>query len=198
VDGKEQWDKGGTLIRVCPCVLSCRRFTSHSSCFTIYLAYLSVSPFCIHVADCSCIDSPPDPPHAAPHSTTLPSHHPFTYTKPNPSQPHPTTRTPASTTPSTPSLDGPSPLSSPPTSYTNLSRRQSKFTAFSGSSSASSVRSSDSSIRNGHSHWGLGEKPDISTVFEEEGSINSFDQDVKMELASESGGPSAQVRERHL
>ena len=55
---------------------------------------------------------------------------------------------------------------SPPTTYNSL-RRQSKFTAFSGSSN-SSTYSADSTRH----HYTYGERPDISTVFEEEGGLD--------------------------
>lgn len=137
--------------------------------------YSSLSSFYVLTL---CSDTPyPQPPITTQSIPVLPSSHPFS-TKSVPSAPS-SARTSLNT--ASTSNQEPSSLYSPPTSYSQLSRRQSKFTAFSGSSSASSVRSSDSttsSIRHGHAqHWGLGEKPDISTVFEEEGSISSFDKD---------------------
>ncbi|OCF40937.1 zinc finger family protein [Kwoniella heveanensis CBS 569] len=74
---------------------------------------------------------------------------------------------------------------SPPPSYghfsnSSSSRRNSKYTAFSGSSGSSihSYSTTDSSSYRGHNqHWHLGERPDISTVFEE----NSGDADADPE-----------------
>lgn len=67
---------------------------------------------------------------------------------------------------------------SPPSSFSQLTnggsgKRYSKFTAFSGSSSSSSLYSSDSSSLRWHGQYGSAvERPDISTVFEEEGSVD--------------------------
>ena len=117
-----------------------------------------------------CIATYPSPPNAHP------LHH-----KPAPSVPHSTRTSYVSST----NHPDPSTYSSPPTTLTQLSRRYSKYTAFSGSS-ASSIASSDSaSVRHGTPHWGLGEKPDIATVFEEDGEFDALGRSVKGDSTAE-------------
>lgn len=107
---------------------------------------------------------------------SVPSVHPFHH-KHTPSVPS-STRTASTLSQSAQLLDS---IASPPPSYVQVnnppstvsSRRQSRYIGASGnSSSASSLYSTSdtSSLRygGGNHHWGLGEKPDISTVFEEE------------------------------
>ena len=101
----------------------------------------------------------------------VPPTHPLHLNKQAP--PSSSTISGSSSVPTTPNFDNPAQLpslASPPNSWAALSRRHSKFTAFSGgSSSTSSLYSSDSaSLRHGNYSWGVGEKPDISTVFEED------------------------------
>lgn len=110
--------------------------------------------------------------------STLPSSHPF-HNRPTPALPS-TTRT-SNTTLSSSNQDHPT-FSSPPSSYSTLSRRHSKFTSFSGSSASSIHSSESSSLRHGQTghHWGFGEKADISTVFEED-SLKDADGDSVIE-----------------
>ncbi|OCF79197.1 hypothetical protein I204_01144 [Kwoniella mangroviensis CBS 8886] len=127
----------------------------------------------------------PHPPQSVSSKTIPYQHH-----KAQPSVPY-STRT-ISTTISgghTPRYSGIDPLDtlSPPPSYGNFSnsssssRRNSKYTAFSGSSGSSihSYSTTDSSSYPAHNqqqHWQFGGQPDISTVFEEENSVDLGEQ----------------------
>ncbi|WVF65540.1 hypothetical protein IAT40_000268 [Kwoniella sp. CBS 6097] len=110
-----------------------------------------------------------------------PPSHPYHHHKAQPSVPYSTRTISTLGHNSRLSVDPTDSLSPPPSygqfSNSSGSRRNSKYTAFSGSS-GSSIRSystTDSSSYRGHNHhWGFGERPDISTVFEE----NTVDVDA--------------------
>ena len=126
-------------------------------------------------------------------------HHPFLHHKSNPSVPFSTRSA------STLDQSAPSGITSPQTSVSAPSSHR-KFTAFSGSSSSSSTYSASDtssivgkySSYNGH-HWGFGEKPDISTVFEED---DRSDGEVEVDFSAarkSSHDPDQRVqREDHL
>ncbi|WVQ93206.1 hypothetical protein IAU59_000270 [Kwoniella sp. CBS 9459] len=103
-----------------------------------------------------------------------PPSHPFHHHKPQPSVPY-STRTVSTLGHNSRLSVDPTESLSPPPSYGHFSsssgsRRNSKYTAFSGSSGSSihSYSTTDSSSYRAHNQqWHVGERPDISTVFEE-------------------------------
>lgn len=116
-----------------------------------------------------------------PRPTPSPQPHPFQHNY-IPSVPSSTrTNSVSSVTRSDPLTPSDS-IYSPPSSFNHLKpplKRYSKLTALSGSSESSNSSSESSSPRAFPHHWHLGERPDISTVFEEENSVDVELEEVR-------------------